>query len=343
MRWFFILFFYIHIQKLTAERMSQSKNWCFTLNNTHNFDDLNNIKNWSYMVAGREVGENGTPHLQCYVSYKSRVRFSTVKNQIPRAHIELMRGTPQEASLYCKKDGDYMEFGTLPDNIGGASGGKRKAENFKAMIDLAKTDKMDDIADIDPVAYVQHYHAFKRIKQDHPTKLPDLANVCGEWIYGAPGVGKSYTARQENPDIYDKPANKWWDGYQGESVILIDDFDKVHHILGHHLKRWADRYSFPAEMKGTTVQIRPKKIVVTSNYSIEDIFSNDGDELVAALKRRFKVRHMLPPLMGSIVPSQNEDSYLDDDESPPTPTLAQDIYAFLADADKDIFSDSEEY
>jgi len=279
---------------------TRSKYWCFTLNNPlPNYADLKRLIRWSYMCVGKEVGDNGTPHLQGFIAMESRVRFTTMKKLVPKAHIEVMYGTTKQAIEYCKKDGDWEEYGVLPvdtGRTGGTSGGQRKAENFKRMVVLAKEDKMDEVLDIDPVSYVQHYHAFKRIRQDHPKKLCDLDGVCGEWIWGEPGIGKSRAARQENNNIYDKPANKWWDGYQGEEVILIDDFDLNHRVLGHHLKRWADRYSFPAEMKGTTIQIRPKKIVVTSNYSIEDVFAQDGEALVLALKRRFKERKMVSPL-----------------------------------------------
>jgi len=271
----------------------QSKFWCFTINNPKKgWDELNSLSNWAYIVAGKEVGDKGTKHLQCFVAYNCRTRFSTVKNQLPTAHIERMMGTPQQAADYCKKDGDYMEFGTLPDYQGGATGGQKKAENYRNIINSVLNGKVDDVIEIDPVCYVQHYHGLKRIAQDHPPKVENLEDVCGEWLVGPPGVGKSHLAREENPDHYDKAINKWWDGYQGEPCVIIDDMDQVHSVLGHHLKRWADKFPFPGEHKGTTCKIRPKKIVVTSNYTIEEIFGGLGDVLVTALTRRFKVREI---------------------------------------------------
>jgi len=276
------------IDAMLQQNNSMSKYWCFTINNTHDLDDLDGIKRWTYCIVGRETGDQGTPHLQGFIVYFARTRFQQVKKQLPRAHIEKMMGTPKQASEYCKKEGDFEEFGTLPkDYQGGASGGEKKRDNYRAMIQLAKEDKFDDIIEIDPVSYVQHYHAYKRIKQDNPQKVQNLPDVCGTWYYGEPGVGKSYKARLENEDIYDKPLNKWWDGYKGEDCILLDDVGlKQGDWLGDLLKRWADRYSFPAEQKGTTVQIRPKKIVVTSNYQIEHIFQDVT--LCKALQRRFK-------------------------------------------------------
>ena len=55
------------------------------------------------------------------------------------------------------------------------------------------------------------------------------------------------------------------------------------------MKRWSDRYPFPAAIKGGYLKIRPKKIVVTSQYLPEDIW--DDKETLEAINRRFKIVH----------------------------------------------------
>lgn len=111
------------------------------------------------------------------------------------------------------------------------------------------------------------------------------------WIYGIPGVGKSYCVRMAFPIFYSKPCNKWWDGYSGEEKVLIDDFDKNHQVLGHHLKIWGDNYSFTAEIKGGQIYPTYDQLVITSNYSPREIFGKD-EMLCAAIERRFRVIHM---------------------------------------------------
>jgi len=117
----------------------------------------------------------------------------------------------------------------------------------------------------------------------------DLTELDNYWFYGRAGTGKSRDARREWPDFFDKCLNKWFDGYNGQETLLLDDVGMEHKCLHHHLKRWADRYTFSAEVKGGVKQIRPKRIVVTSNYSIKDLWPETN--LYEPIARRFKQVH----------------------------------------------------
>jgi len=301
-------------RRTTDNRGPRAIAWVYTLNAEKNKDgtwepwtDANT--KWipenliTYHVFGKEIApDTNRPHLQGFVVFKNRTSLSQLKTFNKRVHWEVKAKASSylQASDYCKKDGDYTEIGQLPENSQAVNrGGAATKERYDELWNKAKS---GEIETIDKDLLVKHYHTVKRIRQDYQPKSKDLENVCGEWIVGAPNTGKSYTARAENKDQYFvKPCNKWWDGYQGEAVVILDDFEMDHRCLGHYLKIWADRYAFPAEMKGTTVNLRPQKIVVTSNYTIGQIFGGLPD-MISALERRYKVRDfdLNPPLRETV-------------------------------------------
>jgi len=86
--------------------------------------------------------------------------------------------------------------------------------------------------------------------------------------------------------MYDKMQNKWWDHYNMENFVLIDDLEKSNaQALIAHLKRWLDIYPFPAEVKqGVCRGIRPKLIIITSNFHPANIFGEDS-HLLPILRR----------------------------------------------------------
>lgn len=114
-----------HKTPIMPIRNQCAKNWCFTLNNYAQEDVarlsglVEEIDACVYLVFGRELApQTQTPHLQGFVSFSSRLSGPTVRAYFPRCHVEVARGTPLQASEYCKKDGDYEEFGVLPRGQG---------------------------------------------------------------------------------------------------------------------------------------------------------------------------------------------------------------------------------
>lgn len=68
-----------------------------------------------------------------------------------------------------------------------------------------------------------------------------------------------------------KSLTKWWDGYNKEKIVLIDDWEKDSmKYLCHYLKLWADPYGqITGEVKGSILPLSYEVLIVTSNYSIQ--------------------------------------------------------------------------
>ena len=263
----------------------RSRNWVGTLNNPPDgaCQSLLDTEGIKYICIGNEVGESGTPHLQMCFFFKNPKTLRAMKKINNEAHWETMQGTQHQAADYCKKDGMFEEAGELP--MSSKQKGETEQERYAQAWDSAREGNIDDIpADLK----LRFYGTLKRIKHDAMLEqtLVDTDSKM-EWYYGASGTGKSRKAREENPDAYLKMCNKWWDGYEGEEVVLIEDFDLKHDCLIHHMKIWADRYPFLAEAKGSSMKIRPEKIIVTSNYHPKDIWTSEAD--LGPILRRFSV------------------------------------------------------
>lgn len=279
----------------------RTKGWCFTINNPDASDEISlselALTKTDYIVWGEEIGAQGTRHYQGFMWLKAPARLTAVKKFFRRSpHLEPMRGSPMQASDYCKKDrGIINEHGQLPED-GRKKGGEATKQKFQESWNLAKEGKIEEI---DPHIRLAHYNTLKRIERDFAVMPKDLdEEACGYWFYGPPRTGKSWHARNvfyPEETIYLKPVNKWFDGYRGQDKILLEDVGLDHEFMGYHLKIWADRYAFAAEQKGSTINVRPKRIIVTSNHSIEQIFGR-CPETVQALKKRFVCTQFALPL-----------------------------------------------
>lgn len=274
-----------------AKEDIQVTNWCFTLNNyspdeKQYINDLVDInERVVYLCYGEEVGDNGTPHLQGYIEFRRTVKFGGVRAILPRCHIEARRGTQEQAIIYCQKDGKFFEFGTKKNVTG--------KKDYVNALNFAKEDKIDDI---DPQMQIQYYTTLKKIASDNrviPISL-NWEEPPNEWHWGPTGTGKSKYCRQTYPDAYIKMCNKWWDGYKGEPNVLMEDIGTTHEYLGDHIKIWADRYGFRAEVKYDTGPLRPQKLIITSNYHINQLWNDPN--IVEPLMRRFKIIEYVKPV-----------------------------------------------
>lgn len=266
------------------------RDYCFTINHPDEADyDWLTQSVFKYIIAGFEVGESGTPHFQGYCCFKDQKTLSALKKIHPRAHWEKRMGTQQQAIDYCRKDGQVIEYGTPP--MSQAQKGEKGKEWWLEQVKCIAEDRH---LDMDTECLVKNFAGLhKAASLLYPKKLEHTETQM-LWYYGGPGTGKSRTAREAHPGAYLKMCNKWWDGYTGQDCAIIEDVDKNHSVLCHHLKIWGDRYPFPAEIKGGKIDIRPKLLIVTSNHHPDEIFTDEKgftDNDRAAILRRYKTVH----------------------------------------------------
>lgn len=270
-----------------------SHNWHLTWNNPPSdaFEMISELFDeavFSYIVAGWEVApETGTEHLQMFVQFVVKKRLQSVRKLFPHTFASPMATTVVASITYCKKDNNYCEWGVPISNT------NTIACKWAQFIDTARAGNLDEL---DSGMFVRYYNTAKKLQSDMPdSDVTTLDIAAGIWVYGAPNCGKTTTVMELFPSplvAFNKSLTKWWDGYRGQDVVVIDEMPpKIDDELLRNLKIWADRHIFTAELKGSSIQIRPSMIVVTSNWTIEQSLAHHSDDthIKAMLKRYYPI------------------------------------------------------
>lgn len=269
-----------------------TRNNCFTLNN-YTEDEYESIKCWAfdYIVVGKELGEEKTPHLQGYVEWGRSVRFQTLKKLNGRIHWEKRMGTPDQAATYCKKEGNFWESGLISEQ------GKRS--DLEQVVDMIKNKKSkDEIAENFGSTFVKYHKGIECLinsMQKDRTEPPFVT-----WLWGKAGTGKTRTPVEKHVSHYIKDGTMWWNGYQQDEAIIIDDFDG--HWPYRDLLRLLDRYKYQGQTKGGYVKINSPYIYITCEYPPSHFWS--GNELDQVLRRINSVAEVV----GNTIASTTKDT-----------------------------------
>jgi len=270
-----------------------SKHWVFTLNN-YSEDELAAIEaagtegvesegiGIAYLIVGKECGESGTDHLQGYVCFRSRRTMQSVKNLLgSRLHLETKKGSPKQASEYCKKEGNYKEFGRVP-------GGKGSRTDLQSVLQAIKGGMSErELLEQYTTAFAKYPKFVGRAMSIYATPRNWMPVTRVYW--GGTGTGKTRRAFEEAQSVpYVHSGGMWFDGYDGQEDVIFDDFCGSEFKLTY-LLRLLDRYPMRVPVKGAFVNWCPKRIWITANYSLGDWYAGAREEHRLALKRRVSI------------------------------------------------------
>lgn len=277
----------------------RSRGWCFTVNNyTENDVRVLQELDTQYIVFGYEVAPStGTPHLQGYMYFKDNKTMSAVikylkKNNLDtHPHLQPQKGTTEQASLYCKKDSQYYEKGTLPQK----QGQRNDLEELKDEIIAGKS--VDEIVMDKPTLYHQYGRTLHKIEDIQMRKKFRNFQTLGEWVYGETGTGKSeYAFKDYNPSthyVYKYDNNDWQDGYEQQDIVIIDEFRGQ--LPLNALLTMIDRHPnhFLKRRGREPLPFVSKKVIITSSMSPAEVFKNlSANDKLEQLYRRINIIHL---------------------------------------------------
>lgn len=283
------------------------RRYCFTLNN-YRFEDLcifATLSDIKYIIIGHEVGESGTRHLQGYISFTKVVRFSTVKKIHNKAHWEIAKGNEEQNFKYCSKQGDYWEDGHRCNQ------GDRK--DLRALSDAVVSGaSVNDLAIEAPNLFVQYHRGLRELEKICKKNSKDrIIEVTIRW--GKPRTGKTrfIWENEDRDEVFSVNLcdNVPFDGYNGESVILFDDFNGDYEITT--MLKWLDRYPLRINIKGSFTYANWNKIYFTSNIDPTYWFNNSNKDHKAAFMARVTT---VTEVVGVILDPTTNDSDSEDSD-----------------------------
>jgi len=179
----------------------RSRGFTITINN-YTFDDIKGLLElyFHYMCFGFEIAPHtGTPHIQGYIYFNNAKTLEKVRKLIPRAHIEIARGTCLKNQIYTSKTtGDWYEFGEPIDQ------GRAKWELIEEVMKEPQSN---------PHLYNQYNKMYRQLtlstKRDHKREL-----------YFFP-----YEKKYQIAKLFDQPfMNADFEAYDGEIAMILPTY-----------------------------------------------------------------------------------------------------------------------
>lgn len=236
--------------------------------------------NQYYIIGKESCPTTKRMHYQCYGEFKGQISFEKIKKLMPTAHIEARKGTVMDAVMYCKKDGDFLEVGEPK-----RQGAREDLATVKAMATSGASVR-DIILQLEEPNYQAIRTAEKLVEYLRPERT---CKPYVRWFWGETGSGKTRKAVElaeaEVKDNYwmSMDSLQWWDGYDGQKFIIIDDF-RADFCKFHTLLRYLDRYNVRVPVKGGYRQLLATNIIITSPFPPDEVYRSRED--VKQLLRR---------------------------------------------------------
>ena len=227
---------------------SQARKWALVFNNPLEYGmdhkmivDILKRFTPTYYCLGDEVASTGTFHTHVFLYSEAPIRFSTIKNRFPTAHIEKAYGTVRENREYIRKEGkwaetekaetpvldSFLEWGVIPSEVA------EKNPKLSRLIEAVKSGaSTTDILATSP-DYALRVKDIEILRQTLLAEkyAAEFRTVEITYLYGPESfqITKKIYAENEPKEIYRvtnyrETKGLLFDGYQAHNVMVFEGF-----------------------------------------------------------------------------------------------------------------------
>lgn len=225
-------------------------------------------------------------HFQGFLGTTTMKSLRQMKKLSKTVHFERMYGTLKQNEDYCSKEGQLEVVGHLPVTRG------KRTDLQQMMDDVKEGMKMKDLLETHKAAW-RYQGALKtyieQVTQERGTK--GVWEEMRVFVYAGPtGAGKTRRARQFSDSVYVLHASDlrgghaWWDGYQGESTLVIDEY--ANQLTIDRLLKLTDIYPIRLQVKGSHTYREWDTVIITTNLTRGQFHAKAMKAHIEAFERR---------------------------------------------------------
>ena len=239
----------------------------------------------SYFCMADEIATTGTYHTHIFLLAPSPIRFSTIKNRFPTAHIEKAYGSAKANRAYILKEGHWADTDKAETSVPGtfeewgdlpAEKEEEAPEMFKLIQDLrAGKSVMEIIEDNPKLAF--RIREIETLRQAILEEKYSAENRALEvtYLYGASGTGKTrgIFEKHDRKSIcritdYGGKNGVRFDAYHCQDVLVLEEFHSQIPISA--MLNYLDIYPLTLPARYTDRIACYTKVYITSNIPLEE-------------------------------------------------------------------------
>jgi len=230
-------------------------------------------------------------HIQGYVEFTASMRMAAVKSLFgsESLHLEGRKGSREQAIDYCRKSESRVAGPWSVGELDSVRPGKRTDLHELSEKIAAGATRREVVEDFGHL-YIRYSRGVENLLAVQASwRVPEWRDLTVMVYHGDAGTGKTRRAVEASPGDYfilQSGERVWFDGYEGQSTLVIDDF--YGWIRYGLLLSILDGYKLRIEIKGGFTYANWTKVFITSNDPPDSWYQKG---LTPALKRRITEIH----------------------------------------------------